>query len=125
MSNDINTLAASLAFNLGKEAGVNHAGWVAQDTFGGRIADARDAKANARAVVKAIDDCDFMPSLPDLSGQWSDDYTPAKLVEYICWKLKHDDVDSLDLDEICTNWEQGVCEGFEHEIYEQAKSVLS
>jgi len=119
------------ARNLGKEAGANCAEWVAMDSFGGRCT--RDCKKNARAVLDAIEDGSLLDSydynLPNLSGEYADEMTPAKLLEYVMWKTdaergEHTDEVEEALDDICNEWEVGVIEGYEWQLAQLAKSAL-
>lgn len=118
-----------VARNLGKEAGANCAEWVAQDTFGGRCT--RDHKDKARACLKALDDCSesHIEVLPNLSGEWADGMTPAKLLEDVKWHTdaergEHtDEVDEV-LDDLCQEWESGVWEGYEWKLSQLARDVL-
>lgn len=119
-----------VARNLGKEAGANCAEWVAMDTFGGRCT--RDHKAKARAVLESIESCDHSHmdvSLPNLSGEYADEMTPAKLLEDVLWytdadRGEHTDEVEAALDDICHEWEQGVCEGYEWQLAQLAKSAM-
>lgn len=119
-----------VARNLGKEAGANFAHWVAQDTFGGRCT--RDHKAKARAVLESIESCDHSHMdvrLPNLSGEYADEMTPAKLLEDVLWytdadRGEHTDEVEEALDDICNEWEQGVGEGYEWQLAQLAKSAI-
>lgn len=119
-----------VARNLGKEAGANCAEWVAQDTFGGRCT--RDHKAKARAVLESIESCDHSHMdvrLPNLSGEYADEMTPAKLLEDVLWytdaeRGEHTDEVEEALDDICNEWEQGVGEGYEWQLAQLAKSAM-
>lgn len=119
-----------MARNLGKEAGANYAEWVAMDTFGGRCT--RDHKEKARAVLESIESGDYQHmdiALPNLSGEYSDSMTPAKLLEDVMWRTdaergEHTDEVEEALDDICTEWEQGVGEGYEWQLSLLAKSAL-
>lgn len=119
-----------VARNLGKEAGANCAEWVAMDTFGGRCT--RDHKAKARAVLESIESCDYSHMdvrLPNLSGEYADEMTPAKLLEDVMWytdadRGEHTDEVEAALDDICNEWEQGVGEGYEWQLAQLAKSAM-
>lgn len=119
-----------VARNLGKEAGANFAHWVAQDTFGGRCT--RDHKAKARAVLESIESCDYSHMdvrLPNLSGEYADEMTPAKLLEDVMWytdaeRGEHTDEVEEALEDMCTAWEDGVTEGYEWQLAILAKSTL-
>lgn len=119
-----------VARNLGREAGANCAEWVAMDTFGGRCT--RDHKEKARAVLESIDSCDYAHMdvrLPNLSGEYADEMTPAKLLEDVLWytdaeRGEHTDEVEEAMDDICTEWEQGVGEGYEYQLRQCALGVL-
>ena len=119
-----------VARNLGKEAGANCAEWVAMDTFGGRCT--RDHKAKARAVLESIESCDYSHMdvrLPNLSGEYADEMTPAKLLEDVMWytdaeRGEHTDEVEAALDDLCNEWEQGVGEGYEWQLAQLAKSAM-
>ncbi|CAB4139612.1 hypothetical protein UFOVP340_59 [uncultured Caudovirales phage] len=119
-----------VARNLGKEAGANCAEWVAMDTFGGRCT--RDHKAKARAVLESIESCDYSHMdvrLPNLSGEYADEMTPAKLLEDVMWytdaeRGEHTDEVEVALDDLCNEWEQGVGEGYEWQLAQLAKSAM-
>lgn len=118
------------ARNIGREHGANFAHWVAQDTFGGRCT--RDHKEKARAVLESIESCDYLHmdiQLPNLSGEYADGMTPAKLLEDVLWytdarRGMHvgDIADALD--DICQAYEDGVTHGYEWQLSELAKSTL-
>lgn len=118
------------ARNLGKEAGANCAEWVAMDSFGGRCT--RDHKKKARAVLDAIESGDYQHMdvrLPNLSGEYADEMTSAKLLEDVMWgtdaeRGEHTDEVEEALDDICNEWEVGVIEGYEWQLSILAKSAL-
>lgn len=118
------------ARNMGKEVGANFAHWVAQDTFGGRVT--RNHKEAARAVLESIESCDYIHMdvrLPNLSGEYADEMTPTKLLEDVLWHTdaergEHTDEVEEALDDICTEWEDGVRMGYEWQLSQLAKSVL-
>jgi len=107
----------------GSEEGANAAEWVAQDTFGGRVT--RGAKESAQEVIRQMDEGDpaFWDgvSLPDLSGEYADDPTPRTLAENYGLD-EENDPDGFILDELCTEWEEGVSDGFGSKLYELAKT---
>jgi len=119
-----------VARNMGKEAGANFAHWVAQDTSGGRCT--RNHKENARAVLESIESCDHTHMdvrLPNLSGEYADEMTPAKLLEDVLWytdaeRGEHTDEVEEALDDICSEWESGVSEGYEWQLAQLARSTL-
>lgn len=79
--------AVKYATDLGAEHGANAAEWWLQDTVGGRARGGTDwrssAEANARTILRGIDDGDpaVLDTLPasDLSGQWADSLTGPEL----------------------------------------------
>ena len=119
-----------VARNMGKEAGANFAHWVAQDTFGGRYTYAH--KDKARAVLESIesgDDKHMSVNLPNLSGEYADEMTPAKLLEDVmCYtdaeRGEHTDEVEEAIDDICSEWISGVDEGYEWQLAQLAKSTL-
>lgn len=119
-----------VAKNLGIQVGANFAHWVAQDTFGGRCT--RDHKEKARAVLESIESCDFSHMdvrLPNLSGEYADEMTPAKLLDDVLWQTDarrgmHVDEIEEALDDLCSEWEAGVQEGYEWQLAQLAKSAL-
>jgi hypothetical protein len=119
-----------VARNLGIQAGAGCAEWVAQDTFGGRCT--RDHKEKARAVLESIESCDYTHMdvrLPNLSGEYADEMTPTKLLENVLWQTDahrgmHVEEIEEALDDLCTEWEQGVGEGYEWQLAQLAKSAL-
>lgn len=67
---------------IGREHGKNAADWWEQDAIGGRVTG--DVRPTARLVLEGIEEgdpavLDGLPR-PDLSGQYADGYTPAKLL---------------------------------------------
>jgi len=124
-SDDLFTRAELCAHELGEKAGRNHANWIEQDLFGGRFT-GNQAEA-ARAVLKAIDDCDngLYDGLPNLSGEYADGPTPTSILKdiFYCMDLDSEDQESeLEdmLDDLCEQWECGVRSGFETELHRLA-----
>lgn len=119
-----------IARNLGKEAGANCAAWVAMDTFGGRCT--RDHKAIARAVLESIESGNHTHmdvQLPNLSGEYADEMTPARLLKDVMWHTddegrEHTDEVEEAIDDICSEWIYGVGEGYEWQLSLLAKSAL-
>lgn len=119
-----------VARNIGREVGADFAHWVAQDTFGGRCT--RNHKEKARAVLESIESCDYTHMdvrLPNLSGEYADGMTPAKLLADVLWQtdaergMHADEVEEA-LDDLCSAWEDGVSEGYEWQLSLLAKSAL-
>lgn len=120
--------AINIARTMGKETGTNFAAWVAQDTFGGRVANPRQCKAAAKAIVEMDDDGDpaFWPdNMPNLSGEWAGDLNEAQLIEDIAWKLKMDASDLFEAsDDLTEAWADAMAEGYQWEIVRLANLVL-
>ena len=116
------------AFELGKKAGENSAGWYEQDAWGGRCT--RNEKENAEAFLKAYDEGD--PALfdniklPDLSGEWSGDLSGPQLFEMLTGLEYGEDPDcDEDFNDICLAWGNGCQEGFFDFLVASANSVLN
>jgi hypothetical protein len=67
--------------------------------------------------------------LPNLSGEYADEMTPAKLLEDVMWHTdaergEHTDEVEEALDDICNEWESGVWEGYEWKLSQLARDVL-
>jgi hypothetical protein len=125
---DLFNRAETCAFDLGEKAGRNHANWVEQDTFGGRCTG--DQAEAARAVLKAIEDCDdgLYDGLPNLSGEWADSPTPRSILEdvfhYMNVTSEYEQTQLEDiLDDLCEQWECGVRSGFESELHRLATNA--
>lgn len=131
---DLSEKALIISYNMGIDIGINAAEWDIQYAFGGRQTSARDGYLIAKQIVKALDDGD--PSfwdhreLPNLSGEWAGGFIPHTLLEDILYKLDIDD-ESQDkeymtdqLDELCTEWENGVNDGFTFHMEISAKEYI-
>lgn len=125
---DLLSRAEVCAFDLGEKYGKAHANWIEQDLFGGRCT-GNQAEA-ARAVLKAIDDCDdrLYDGLPNLSGEWANSPTPQSVLADVMYymRLKDDERKSeLEdiLDDLCEQWECGVRSGFESELHRLATNA--
>ncbi|CAB5238274.1 hypothetical protein UFOVP144_35 [uncultured Caudovirales phage] len=132
--------AEIIAYNRGTDAGINAADWAIQYAFGGRVSSSKESYQNAKAIAKAIADGDpaFYNGieLPNLSGQWADGLTPDKLLEDIMWDLDDGDIfryvdESIckeelneSIDELCSQWEMGVNDGFTFAMEERAKEYI-
>ena len=127
---DLFNRAETCAFDLGEKAGRNYANWVEQDLFGGRYTG--DQKEAARAVLKAIEDCDdgLYDGLPNLSGEYADGPTPTSILKdiFYCMDLDSEELEEgLEemLDDLCEQWECGVRSGFEMELHRLATNAAS
>lgn len=107
---------AHAARKLGEEHGRNAASWIVDGNT------KPEAVAHVVALIDAGDDWDdYRPGFPNLSGEWADDLTPAKLFEEITGMDAHaeaswnaDAYQSV-LEDLCTAYEEGVSATFEPE----------
>jgi hypothetical protein len=111
------------AEKLGKAHGINAAGWAIQDSWGGRVSSPQDYKA-AKAFLDGIEDGDpaimdkFNP--PNLSGEWADSMTPAKLIEEVTrGKIS---LEPEDESAICDAYEQAASDSYWQELETSAAS---
>lgn len=95
----------SLARRDGKEAAENAASW---------CVDGNTSDAARGEILRGIRECDPAVldrfSLPNLSGEYADAMTPAKLAELCEYDLDKRGPD--DFDEICDAWEAAVNDAF-------------
>jgi hypothetical protein len=110
---------------LGKSHGENAAQWVAQDSWGGRVASSRQSEENARAFLKGIEEGDpmIMDSYvsPNLSGEWADSMTPRSLIEEVTEgeiMLTEEEADA-----VCQAYETEAANGFWQELETSAAIV--
>jgi hypothetical protein len=117
--------AIAEAEKLGKAHGINAAEWAIQDSWGGRVSSPQDYKA-AKAFLEGAEAGDpaimdrFNP--PNLSGEWADSMTPAKLIE----EVTEGEI-SLEPEEesaICDAYEQAASDGFWQELETSAANLL-
>jgi hypothetical protein len=117
--------AIAKAEKLGKEHGENAAQWVAQDSWGGRVASSRQSEENARAFLKGIEEGDpmIMDSYtpPNLSGEWADSMTPRSLIEEVTEGEIM--VTEEEADAICQAYETEAANGFWQELETSAAIV--
>jgi hypothetical protein len=97
------------AIRLGRDAGDNAAGWWIQENGGGRdTRSAAELAAWAEQVLDGIEsgDPEVMDGLPaaDLSGQWADGLTPARLAEAVGMDSDSDEASDR-LSELCDAYE--------------------
>lgn len=99
------------AIQLGREAGERAGEWAA---------DGNTSAESARAVLALMDDgdpraWDFLPPVPNLSGEWADDPTPRSIFEEVEGRgIDADDPDDIVRVDGCADaWETGVQETFE------------
>ena len=117
--------AIAKAEKLGKEHGENAAQWVIQDSWGGRVSSPQDREAakafldGAEAGDPAILDS-FNP--PNLSGEWADSMTPAKLIEEVTEGEIM--VTEEEADAICEAYETSAADGFCQELETSAANLL-
>jgi hypothetical protein len=101
------------ARSMGIDAATNAASWVV---------DGNTPDEHIRRVLQLMEDGDprvdeYLPSYPDLSGAFADDYTPLTLARDI---LDTDDPSPEDIDTLADAWEDGVSETF----YATCESIL-
>lgn len=95
------------AYQMGRQAAYNAASWIEASEEG------------ARKLLEGLEDgdpevWDFLPETPNLSGEWADDPTPARLAEDLTGlELTGSDADSELIDAIADEFERGVSEHFE------------
>lgn len=109
-----NTPAAK-AYALGAEAARAAASWAA------------DVNVDPVSIARTLDMLDagdpaandYLPPMPNLSGEWADAPTPGRLYEEVTGRDAHGDstwnYDAYQevLEELCDAWEQGVADTFE------------
>jgi hypothetical protein len=102
------------AYELGRDAAIAAASWVV---------DGNTSQEHIRRMVAWLDDGDpradeFLPAMPDLSGEWADAPTPRSLFEDITGFDAHAEASfNYDayyavLEPICAAWEAGVDDTF-------------
>lgn len=124
----------AIASRMGREAGEGNAGWDEQYLFGGRVTDPKKARESAMAIVKADDEGDFhifSESIPSLSGEYSGDMTPMRLIREALQEIEidsdmvsDDDISDM-MDEICSAWEEGASDAYQSTIVELARKFLA
>jgi hypothetical protein len=117
--------AVAEAEKLGKAHGINAAEWAIQDSWGGRVSSPQDYQA-AKAFLDGAEAGDpaimdrFNP--PNLSGEWADSMTPAKLIE----EVTEGEI-SLEPEEesaICQAYETEAANGYWQELETSAANLL-
>jgi hypothetical protein len=119
--------AITKAEKLGKEHGESAAQWIIQDSWGGRVSSPQDREA-AKAFLDGAEAGDpaimdkFSP--PNLSGEWADSMTEARLMDYcltenIDWR----EIDDL-RDAVCQAYEQAASDSFWQELETSAANLL-
>jgi hypothetical protein len=120
--------AIAKAWEMGTKAGKNAASWYEQDSWGGRVSNLKQSKANASEFLKRYDDGDpalyDAIELPSLSGEWAGDLTGLGLYELTMGEFAEAD-DQESFDDICSAWEDGVQMGFWDYLVESANSVIN
>ena len=116
--------AIAKAEKLGKAHGENAAQWAIQDSWGGRVSSPQDYQA-AKAFLDGAEAGDpaimdrFSP--PNLSGEWADSMTPAKLIEECVGPF----LIPLEIeDEICQAYETEAANGYWQELETSAANLL-
>jgi hypothetical protein len=121
-------LALQRAEKIGKRHGKNGAGWVSQDTWGGRTSSKRGKEA-AREFLRGYEDGDpeILDSYasPNLSGEYADSYSPDELLRD-CFEIRQDiaDLEPEEADEICRAYEIAADETFWNTLAASALGAL-
>lgn len=105
------------------------AGRTAGRAAGSDAADGNTDPDAIRETLRLLADGDpaveqFLPSRPDLSGEWSGDPTPASLIEDYLYHGEPEDADLEDADALADAWEEGVSETFEAACEETLRGFL-
>jgi len=114
------------ALELGRDHGRAAASWVI---------DGNTDHEHIVRMVRMLDDGDpgydiHLPARPNLSGEWADELTPAKLFEQITGLDAHaeatfnQDAYQTVLEELCTAYEDGVSETFQTECERILRAAL-
>jgi hypothetical protein len=117
--------AIAEAEKLGKAHGINAAEWAIQDSWGGRVSSPQDYKA-AKAFLDGAEAGDpaimdgFNP--PNLSGEWADSMTPAKLIEEVT--EGEISLEPEDESAICDAYEQAASDSYWQELETSAANLL-
>lgn len=108
------------AREIGREHARSAASWAA---------DGNTTDEHRRNVLRMLDDgdpqaWDFLPAMPNLSGEFADSPTPDSLFDDVVGENDTDmDADDL-LDAICSAYEEGVSEVFEDACRAELSSCL-
>ena len=116
----------SRAQSLGRDAGTKAAAWWQQDAIGRRnTASTRDIAEHASKLLMMYDDGDpsledYWPTHPNLSGEWADELTPARLYAElgVSWD---DDTDDMAL---CHAWEDAASEAMDDAVIGYLKDAI-
>jgi hypothetical protein len=107
-----------LAASIGAEHGKSAASWVF---------DGNTDTDSYRRVLAGIEDGDPLVMdayrIPDLSGEFADDYTLSDLMRDLGLPLRH--TLESDLDDYATAWEDAASEAFWHEVERTARDYLT
>lgn len=119
--------------DYGERVGRNAADSMIQDLWGGRQTSPAAARRNALAVVDDV--CDTANrlgwSMPDLSGEWAGDPTPADVASACGLELAEDADDAArnayyeTLGELCSAWEDSAADGMFAELERSAAEFLA
>lgn len=99
------------AYAMGQEAARNAASW---------IADGNTHRRHIVNVLRMFEDgdpavWDYVPTMPNLSGEWADSPTPMSLYEDIVWdKGEGIEADPDFVMTLADAYEEGVSDTFEH-----------
>jgi hypothetical protein len=117
--------AIAKAEKLGKAHGINAAQWAIQDSWGGRVSSPQDREA-AKAFLDGAEAGD--PAIldsynpPNLSGEWADSMTPAKLIEEVTeGKIM---LTEEEADAVCQAYEIEAANGYWQELETSAANLL-
>lgn len=114
----------------GVEAGTDAASWVL---------DGNTSTEHIARMVKWLDDGDprvdeYLPAIPDLSGEWADGLTPIRLYEQITGLVHSEQEESAGLayetlvgsvvDALADAWEEGASETFSAECERLLRAAL-
>jgi hypothetical protein len=100
------------------------------------VTDGNTSVEHYERLIRMMDDgdpelWDFLPAMPDLSGEWADAPTPKSLFEDVTGldahaegSFNYDAYQSV-LEEICEAWERGVSETFETECERLVRAAVA
>jgi len=115
------------AARMGRDAGVAAASWVSDGNL---------SREHYERLARMFDDGDpalddYLPARPNLSGEWADDLTPAKLFEAVTGLDAHAEaswnVDNFHTvsEALCDAWEDAAGDAFTHECERLIREQLA
>jgi len=119
-------MARSRAYENGRKAGDNAAGWWIQDNGGGRDTRGPSELSDwAAGLLAKMDDGDCMVSdmmsCPvNLSGEWAGDMTMQDVASLYARPLT-----GARLDDACSEWEEGAQDGWYNAITTHLRDLLT